>query len=105
MRGEEGRNRMPVPLENIPFVAAPRTQDQTILAKDGVTRRMLISAYERVMLHPHIAQDFNPALQDLNHIRGQIELFDTKQAYIDFKPTHTYPELSFENFLNRHFRI
>lgn len=105
MKGEQGKTRLPPPFESVPVASAPKTQDTNILAKDGVTRRMLISAYENQrMLHTRVAQDLNPQIKDLSQIRGQIDLFETKQVYINFKPNHTFPEISFDKVLNGNFR-
>lgn len=105
LKGEQGRNQMPIPLDRIPVVAAPATWDKTILAKDGVTRRLVISAYEQVMLHPLIAQEFNPKIKDLKQIRGQLHLLESNQAYIDFRPSQSFPETKFEDFLNGNYSL
>jgi signal transduction histidine kinase len=104
MKGELGKTRLPPPFDSVPVASAPKTQDTNILAKDGVTRRMLVSAYEdQPMLHTRIASDLNPQVKDVRNIRGQIDLFETKQVYINFKPIHTFPEFSFERVLSGSF--
>lgn len=102
MKGEEGKIKLPPPLQDFPILSGPRTQDRKILAKDGVTRRFLISAYdERPMLQTLVAQDYNPQIKDLKKIRGPFELIGTQQAYIQFSPSGSYRSWGFEEVLDK----
>lgn len=55
MKGEEGTLKLPPPLDEAPLYSAPKTADTKIFAKDGVTRRMLVSYQDQLMLHTFLA--------------------------------------------------
>jgi hypothetical protein len=82
MKGEEGKLKLPPPLETIPLFSGPRTVDKVLLAQDDVTRRMIITYQERQRLHPYIAAILNPQVADMKNIRGLFDFFDTEQVYI-----------------------
>lgn len=99
MKGEEGKLRLPGPLEPIALFPGPRTLDKIVLAQDEVTRRLMVTYQDRLMLHPHIAALVNPEIANKKNIRGLFPFFDTDQVYIDYRTPGTYPQTSFEDIL------
>lgn len=95
MKGEEGKLRLPPPYESIRVFPGPKNTDTTIFAKDGVTRRMMLSYQEQILLHPYLAQQFNREIVDLTKVRGHFEFLDSLQTYINFMPKGRVPTFSF----------
>jgi hypothetical protein len=104
MKGEEGKLRLPAPMESIELFPGPRTFDKVVLAQDEVTRREIVTYQDRLMLHPFIAALVNPEIANKNNIRGLFQFFDTDQVYIDYRDPGTYPQTSFEDILNGNFK-
>ncbi|NCN95503.1 MAG: CHASE2 domain-containing protein, partial [Bdellovibrionales bacterium] len=65
------------PFENIKRLPAPKTADRTVLAKDGVTRRALISVDKAPTLYPQIAADFRREKEA--PILGMFDFLDSEQ--------------------------
>lgn len=97
--GHENMLKLEPPLENIPVYPAPKTADLNIFAKDGVTRRFIFSFDGQPVLHPLLARSYN-GLQFEEDYHGIFDFYDTKQAYIDFRPTGTYKSTSFYDVMN-----
>ena len=97
LKGEGNANKLLPPFEDIKPIPAPKTADRAIFAGDGVTRRIMISYQDQPMLHPMIAKTYNPVVADENKIRGVFEFLDSKQTYIDFRPSRTYVPVSFDD--------
>ena len=100
MRGEEGQLKLNPPFEKIKLFSGPKSSDRANFAKDGVTRRVLISYQNQIMAHPYLASQYNPDIINRKNIRGLFDFFDTEQTYINFRPTGTYPSYSFVDVLN-----
>lgn len=94
LKGDEGGLSLPAPYEKVNVASAPKTSDVKIYAKDGVTRRMLISYQGRPLLHAQIATEYNPDLKNLDNVKGQFEFAGSQQSYIKFHPIGTYPRTS-----------
>lgn len=103
MKGEEGKLRLPAPLDKIEVFPGPRTSDGDVLAQDKVTRRMMISYQDRQMIHPFIAKLINPDIGEQKNIRGLFNFFDSEQIYINYRKAGTYPQTSFEDVMDKHF--
>lgn len=89
------------PLQNISVLSGPKTVDAQSFAKDGVTRRMLLSLEEEPLLHLKIASEITG--RDLeSDYRGLFEFKRTKQAYINFRPSGSYETYSFIDVLDGH---
>jgi len=86
------------PFENIKRLPAPKTADRTVLAKDGVTRRALISVDKAPTLYPQIAADFRREKEA--PILGMFDFLDSEQIYIRFHNPKSYPKIEFSNILN-----
>ncbi len=95
LRGEENANKLLPPFEYIKPISAPKTSDRAIFAGDNVTRRLMISYQDQPMLHPIIAQTYNPEIKDEMKIRGVFDYLQSNQAYVNFRPAHTYSTASF----------
>lgn len=90
------------PLQDIKVESAPKTADSQSFAKDGVTRRLVLSLEEQQLLHPRLAAMVT-GQQPPYRFRGQFKFKRTEQAYIDWRPTGTYKPLSFIDVVNGDF--
>ncbi len=99
MRGEQGSLRLPAPFQDLKLFSGPKSTDKSNFAKDGVTRRVLVDYQGQTLLHPFLAAQYNPEIQDPSKITGLFSLFDTQQVYINFRPTGTYPQSYFEDWV------
>jgi len=97
MKGEEGKLKLPAPMDTIEMFSGPRTVDRNVLANDDVTRRMIITYQDRLRLHPYIASLFNPEISKVENIRGMFKFFDSEQVYIQYRKSGSYPRTSFED--------
>ncbi len=95
--GEEDELFLKDPLEQVSVVPAPKTSDLVNFAKDGVTRRMILTFQNRPLLPLIVARQINPELENINNIKGIFKFYDTDQAYINFKKTGYYPKIGFED--------
>jgi hypothetical protein len=100
MKGEEGKLRLPAPLQSIEMFPGPRTVDKILLGQDDVTRRIMVTYQDRQMLHPYIAALVNPEIANKKNIRGLFQLFDSDQVYIDFRKANTYPRIAFDQVMD-----
>lgn len=85
----------PAPYENLPVGFAPKTHDRKSFAKDGVTRRLILSYQGQAMLTKQLAMLWNPGLLDESHLNGIFDFFGANQAYVDFRPSGHYPQKNF----------
>lgn len=99
MRGEEGKLKLLPPLDKIPLTSGPKSADRVNFAKDGVTRRMVISYQDKTLAHYMLASQMNAQILDRAKIRGKFDFFDTEQAYIHFRPAQTYPTYLFSDVI------
>ncbi|MEZ0392644.1 MAG: ATP-binding protein [Pseudobdellovibrionaceae bacterium] len=97
LKGEIGKSQFEPPLHNLKVVPGPKTQDNSRFAKDGVTRRLVLTFQDQPLLHPIIASKFNQTISDIKNVRGQFEWYGTQQAFIDFNPLNSFPTYSFED--------
>ncbi len=100
MKGEEDQLFLADPLEKVATIPAPKTTDLVNFAKDGVTRRMILTYQDQTMLPVRLAALVNPQAADLPSLRGLFDFYGTDQAYIDFHAAKSYPSTSFESILN-----
>lgn len=99
MKEGEGRRSLPPPFERLRLVPGPKSKDSNNFARDGVTRRFLLE-YEGVRaFHLQLAGDIRPELGVPEMVRGQFDFLGAKQAYINFRPTGSYPALKFSELL------
>ncbi|WII73090.1 CHASE2 and HATPase_c domain-containing protein [Bdellovibrio sp. 22V] len=100
LKGEENQLFLADPLEKMSLSPAPKTTDLVNFAKDGVTRRMILTYQGRSLLPVQLASLVNPAAADIKNVRGHFDFYGTDQAYIDFHPAKTYPSSSFESVVS-----
>lgn len=90
------------PLQDIKVESAPKTADSQSFAKDGVTRRLVLSLEDQWLLHPRLASMITGQKPPYRY-RGDFKFKRTEQAYIDWRPTGTYKALSFIDIVNGEF--
>ncbi len=97
---EYEKNLLPPPFENLQVSYAPKTHDRKSFAKDGVTRRLILSYQGRTMLQKELAMQWNPGLVREDQLRGLFDFYGANQAYVDFRPAKTYPSTGFHEVLS-----
>lgn len=100
LKGDSEKLQFPEPLDQLKVTSGPRTKDDSRFGKDGITRRLLVSFQDKPLLHPQVAASFNPDVAVTAKIRGTFPLYDSTQAFIDFRPIGSYPSISFESILD-----
>lgn len=100
LRGEEKLLYFGDPFEQVKATPAPKTSDQLNFAKDGVTRRMLLTYQNQPMLQLQLAGLVNPDILNVDTIRGRFKFYETDQAYIDYHKPGTFPSVTLENILD-----
>ena len=98
--GEENKLLLMPPFESIKVYSGPKSSDRNLLAKDGVSRRTLVSYQNQPLMHVELARlinkDLGPTPQDLNKVRGLFELFDSNQIYVDYSAPGAFSTTDFE---------
>lgn len=100
LKGESGKSPFDPPLDVLKVVPGPTTADKNRFAKDGVSRRIVLSFQDQPLLHTILAAKLNGETPDLKKIRGQFALYESQQAYIDYRPLGDYEKINFEDFVN-----
>jgi signal transduction histidine kinase len=97
---ESSRPKLDPPFHNIQVAVLPKkSTDTKLFAMDGITRRMFISYQDLPTFHVFSAAQFNDDLNDPAKIRGQFELYDSKQVMIDFAKPGSFAVTKFEDIL------
>jgi signal transduction histidine kinase len=92
--GVEDDFRLLPPLQDVNVMSGPITSDNMNFARDGVTRRAIVSFNNTLLAHAEMAKSKNNIQVDSQY-RGLFELKRTNQVYIQFRPADTYPKISF----------
>ncbi|QDK46817.1 histidine kinase [Bdellovibrio sp. ZAP7] len=100
LKGEERSLYLPLPFDHVRMVSAPKTSDTINFAKDRVTRRMLLSYQDSMMLPVTLAGFYNPDVLDFRKIRGYFDFYDTKQSFIDYRRPGSFPSTVFDDLAN-----
>lgn len=100
LKGEERNLFLPQPMERIALTPGPKTADISNFAKDGVTRRMMMTYQNSPLLQLQVARLVNKDLNSPKDIRGVFDFYGTDQAFIDFIPAKSYPSNTFENVIS-----
>ena len=103
MKAERDKRKLAEPLSELNLSSAPRTSDNTLFAKDGVSRRLMISYQDQNLLQPLIAAYYNPKIQNLTQIRGQFDVFDSKNTYIHYHDSSQFKKYTFEDVVDKNF--
>jgi signal transduction histidine kinase len=100
LKGEAGSKlTMPTEFEGLKLVSGPKTADRTILAKDGVTRRVIYSYQDQVLMQAQLAALVKPELLQESNISGLLDLFDSKQIFIRWQKAGRFPTVRFEDLI------
>ena len=96
--GLEEEFRLLPPLQDINVLSGPKTSDSQTFARDGVTRRMILTLEDQPLLHLQVAAELN-GIDDPQKYRGSFEYKRTQQVYINFRPSGSYPTYSFADVM------
>jgi CHASE2 domain-containing sensor protein len=86
------------PFDNIPVESSPKTSDTKVLAKDGVTRRAILSYEGRPLLFPRLAQKYN-GIDKVENYSGAFQFLASVQLNIRYRKKGAYPTLKFADVL------
>ena len=86
------------PFDKVPVEAAPKTSDKNWLAKDGVTRRLILTYENHPTMHANLAESIN-GLQPAHGYSGTFQLLDSVQMMIRFHKRGAYPTMKFIDIL------
>ncbi len=103
MKGEHDRLKLAEPLNDLNLSPAPRTSDNTLYAKDGVSRRLMVSYQDQSTLQALVAAYYNPKIQNSTEVRGQFDVFDSKNTYIHYHDSSQFKKYTFEDIVNKNF--
>jgi signal transduction histidine kinase len=86
------------PFEQVRVAPAAKTADSRLFARDGVTRRLMLTYNNQFVLHPKIAADYNgfDAAEDYS---GVFNFLDSKQMLIRFRSKGSHTSISFLDIL------
>lgn len=98
-KGQEGELFFKPPLDGLKAHMALLTHDRSTFARDGVTRRLILSYLNEPMIHETAARLFNN-IKSTSEYQGQFDFLTSKQSYINFRPTGTYKPLSFTDIVD-----
>jgi signal transduction histidine kinase len=89
---------LPAPFENVPVESTPKTTDRTVLAKDAVTRREILTYEGRFLLFPRLAQKYN-GIDTAEGYSGAFQFLDSAQVWIRYRKKGAYQTLRFIDVL------
>lgn len=105
MRGETSHLTLKDDLKKIRLLSGPPTADKKSFAQDGVTRRMMFSYQDQLMIHPLLASLYNPDALSKEKVRGLFPWIDSDQLYIQYRNPGSFPSYSFEQVLSPEFDL
>ncbi len=105
MRGETSHLTLKDDLKKIRLLSGPPTADKKSFAQDGVTRRMMFSYQDQLMIHPLLASLYNPDVLSKEKVRGLFPWIDSDQLYIQYRNPGSFPSYSFEQVLSQEFDL
>lgn len=82
------------PFDRLKVESAPKTSDRTVYAKDGVTRRLILTYENQFTMHPKLAAAFN-GFNKPEDYKGAFGLLNSTQMLIRFRPKGSYPTVKF----------
>lgn len=86
------------PFENVPVEATPSTADRSVLAKDGVSRRVILTYEDRPLLLPRLAEKHN-GISSVDGYSGAFQFLESTQVLIRYRKKGAYPTLKFADVL------
>lgn len=99
LKGQEDSLKLKVPLNELNVSSAPKTNDNKLNAKNPISRRILISYQDQLLLHHKIASLYNNEIINTENIHGKFEHIGTEQVFITFHPANSFPTYNFEDVL------
>lgn len=99
LKGQEKDLLLNIPLHNLKMKSAPLTIDTKFNSKNAISRRIVLTYENQILLHQEIASLYNPELKNKENIQGLYEHVGTEQAYINYHPRNSYPTYAFEDVL------
>ena len=93
-KGVEDEFRLLPPLQDLDVESGPVTVDDFNFARDGVSRRVILTFEGKPLAQMQLADQIN-GKKSVKDYRGVFTFKRTQQAYINFRPTGTYPNYSF----------
>lgn len=99
LKGEKGKSQFRPPLDTLKVVPGLVTRDKDRYAKDSVSRRVILSFQDQPLLWLQLAAKFNGDVREIKNVRGQFALYESQQAWIDYRPIGSYASLRFEDVL------
>jgi signal transduction histidine kinase len=99
MKGEAQKSKLQAPLGDLKLAPGPNTSDTNSFAKDGVSRRILVSYQDQFLIQPKVASSYNPDIANISKIKGMFEYLDSIQTFINFHTTKNFPVFSFEDIV------
>ena len=101
MRGVAEKLALKPPLDTLSIYSMPFSADNKSFGADGVTRRLMFQYQDQSMMQPILAASYNPAIQNIENIRGQFFYLDSLQLYIDFHKEGSFPTYTFEDVIDQ----
>lgn len=101
LKGESGKLTFEPPFQALAKASGPKTADRNIMARDGVSRRVIVSYQDQLLLHAQVAALVKPELlKSEKNIQGLLDLFDSKQTYIRFQKAGRFDTYRFEDLIS-----
>lgn len=98
IQGDESSVNLKPPYDKVRVIPGAISKDSNKYAADDVSRRILLFAEGKNLIHAELAQKFN-GISDPKEYRGVFPAFSSFQGYVDFRPTGTYKPIEFANVL------
>ena len=92
-------NPLAPPFDNIPVWPAPKTADRNVLARDAVTRRVILSFENQFTLYPRLAEPYNH-IHRSDDYSGAFTFLDSTQLMIRYRDKGAYSTLKFGDILD-----
>lgn len=90
------------PFDFVKNLSAPKTADNALFAEDGRSRRAFVSYQGQDLGHLQLIRQFK---NDVTfNPKGQFEVFDSKQIFIDFVDSKIIDQVSFESLIQADFK-
>jgi len=98
--GNAALDPLAAPFEHVAVAPAPKTADRTMLAKDGVTRRLILSYESQPTLFARLSQLITGP-QPLTSYSGRFDFLDSVQMLIRYRNKGAYPSHTFIDVLEK----
>lgn len=99
LAGQIENYKLGPPFQFVPTVTFTKSVDGTLFAKDGVSRRAFVSYQEQPLGPLALLRILRDEEVPANDIRGQFDVYDSRQVYIDFARSEALSRTKFEDLL------